>query len=124
MVNWDQVCYALDLTHPEVIAWLGDLFHTICDDWGYDYVKIDFIYAGAIDGIRHDPNVTRAQAYRRGLEAIRDAVGNRFILACGNPIGPSVGARRRRAHRAGRRAVLARRSSAARRRRRSAIRRR
>jgi alpha-galactosidase len=91
LINWMQPCYALDLTHPEVIAYLGALFHTICDDWDYDYVKIDFIFAGAIDGIRHDPNVTRAQAYRRGLEAIRDAVGNRFILACGNPMGPSVG---------------------------------
>jgi alpha-galactosidase len=91
LINWDQTCYALDLTHPAVIAWLDELFRTICDDWGYDYVKIDFIFAGAVDGVRHDPNVTRAQAYRRGLEAIRDAAGNRFVLACGNPMGPSVG---------------------------------
>lgn len=90
-VNWGQNCYALDLTHPEVIAWLRNLFRTICDDWGYDYVKIDFIFAGAVNGVRQDPNVTRAQAYRRGLETIRDAVSNRFILACGNPIGPSIG---------------------------------
>ncbi|MEK7246989.1 MAG: glycoside hydrolase family 36 protein, partial [Chloroflexota bacterium] len=90
-MNWGQMCHALDLTHPEVIGWLGATFRTICGEWGYDYVKIDFIYAGAVDGVRHDPNVTRAQAYRRGLEAIRDAVGLRFILACGNPIGPSVG---------------------------------
>jgi alpha-galactosidase len=91
LINWNQTCYALDLTHPAVIAWLEELFRTICDDWGYDYVKIDFIFAGAVDGVRHDPNVTRAQAYRRGLETIRDAVGNRFVLACGNPMGPSVG---------------------------------
>jgi alpha-galactosidase len=91
LINWQQTCYALDLTHPAVIGWLDELFRTICDDWGYDYVKIDFIFAGAVDGVRHDPNVTRAQAYRRGLETIRDAVGNRFVLACGNPMGPSVG---------------------------------
>ena len=91
LINWQQTCYALDLTHPAVIAWLDELFRTICDDWGYDYVKIDFIFAGAVDGVRHDPNLTRAQAYRRGLETIRDAVGNRFVLACGNPMGPSVG---------------------------------
>ena len=90
-INWGQNCYALDLTHPDVIAWLRDLFRTICDNWGYDYVKIDFIYAGAANGVRHDPNVTRAQAYLRGLETIRDAVGNRFILACGNPMGPAIG---------------------------------
>jgi alpha-galactosidase len=90
-MNWGQMCHALDLTHPEVIRWVGATFRTICQEWGYDYVKIDFIYAGAIDGVRHDPNVTRSQAYRRGLEAIRDAAGSRFILACGNPVGPSVG---------------------------------
>jgi alpha-galactosidase len=90
-LNWGQICHALDLTHPEALAWLETTFRTICDDWGYDYVKIDFIYAGGIDGIRRDANVTRAQAYRRGLEAIRDAVGSRFVLACGNPMGPSIG---------------------------------
>jgi alpha-galactosidase len=90
-INWGQNCYALDVTNPEVIAWLENVFRTICDEWGYDYVKIDFIYAGAVNGVRHDPNVTRAQAYRRGLEAIRDAVGKRFVLACGNPVGPTIG---------------------------------
>ncbi len=67
------------------------VFRTVCEEWGFDYVKIDFIYAGAVDGIRHDPELTRAQAYRRGLEAVREAVGERFILGCGNPMGPSVG---------------------------------
>ncbi|MEX0682721.1 MAG: alpha-galactosidase [Dehalococcoidia bacterium] len=90
-VNWSQPCFALDLTHPEVQAWQAEVFRTILDDWGYDYVKIDFIFAAAVEGVRHDPNMTRAQAYRRGLEIVRDAAGERFVLACGNPIGPSVG---------------------------------
>jgi alpha-galactosidase len=74
-----------------VIDWLERVFQTVTGDWGFDYVKIDFVYAAALDGVRSDPNVTRAQAYRRGLEAIRHAVGDRFILGCGAPIGPSVG---------------------------------
>jgi alpha-galactosidase len=89
--NWGQRCYALDLTRPDVIEWLDDVFTIVSRDWGFDYVKIDFIYAGAIDGVRRDRNVTRAQAYRRGLEAVRQAVGDRFVLACGAPIGPSIG---------------------------------
>jgi alpha-galactosidase len=89
--NWEQLCYALDCTRPEVIDWLERVFRTVTGDWGYDYVKIDFVYAAALDGVRSDPNVTRAQAYRRGLEAIRRAVGERFVLGCGAPIGPSVG---------------------------------
>jgi len=90
-VNWGQPCFTLDTTHPGAIAYVREVFRTIVNDWGYDYVKIDFIFAAAVDGLRHDPNVTRAQAYRRGVEAVREAVGNRFILACGNPQGPSVG---------------------------------
>jgi alpha-galactosidase len=91
MLNWEQRCYALDLTRPEVTEWLGTVFRTIFDEWGYDYVKIDFIYAGAVDGIRFDPNVTRAQAYRSGIEVVRKVAGERFILGCGQPIGPSIG---------------------------------
>jgi alpha-galactosidase len=89
--NWEQLCYALDCTRPDVIDWLEAVFRTVTEDWGYDYVKIDFIYAAAVDGVRHDRNVTRAQAYRRGLGAVRRAVGDRFVLGCGAPIGPSVG---------------------------------
>jgi alpha-galactosidase len=89
--NWGQLCYGLDCTRPEVIEWLERVFRTVCDEWGYDYVKIDFVYAAAIDAERFDTSATRAQAYRRGLEAIRRAVGDRFILGCGAPIGPSVG---------------------------------
>lgn len=89
--NWNQVCYALDLSRDDVIDWLRDVFTTVTRDWGFDYVKIDFIYAGAVDGIRANDGMTRAHIYRRGLQTIRDAVGDRFILGCGDPIGPSIG---------------------------------
>jgi alpha-galactosidase len=91
MINWGQDCYALDLTRSDVIEWLETVFRIVFNDWGFDYIKIDFIYAGAVDGIHFDPNVTRAQAYRRGIEAIRKVAGDRFILGCGNSIGPSIG---------------------------------
>ncbi len=90
MRNWDQECYALDCSQPQALAWVEDLFRQVAA-WGYEYVKIDFIYAAAIAGRRHDPRVTRAQAYRRGVEAIRRAVGERFILGCGALMAPSVG---------------------------------
>ncbi len=91
MLNWGQRCYGLDLTRADVIEWLERVALKIFDEWGFDYVKIDFLYAGAVDGIRHDPELTRAQAYRRGIETIRRIAGERFILGCGHPIGPSIG---------------------------------
>jgi alpha-galactosidase len=83
--------YGLDTTHPEARAWLQETFATVVDEWGYSYLKLDFLYAAALPGERHD-DVTRAEAYRRGLETIRAAVGDdTFILGCGAPQFPSVG---------------------------------
>lgn len=42
--------------------------------------------------MRYDPKLTRAQAYRKGMEAIREGIGeNAFLLGCGSPYGPSIG---------------------------------
>ncbi|MHA1264405.1 MAG: alpha-galactosidase [Candidatus Helarchaeota archaeon] len=84
--------YGLDTTHPEVQQWLRTLFTTLVQDYGFQFLKLDFIYAAAIRGSRYDQSLTRVQAYRKGLEVIRDAVGeNVFLLGCGAPLGPSVG---------------------------------
>lgn len=83
--------YGLDLSHPEVQQWLGEIFRTM-RGWGHELFKVDFLYAGALAGCRHDPRVTRAQAVRKGLEIIREAIGEEaFLLGCGAPLGPSVG---------------------------------
>ncbi|MHA1267148.1 MAG: glycoside hydrolase family 36 protein [Candidatus Helarchaeota archaeon] len=88
---WDRV-YALDLTNPEVQDFLRQTIETLVQEYGFDYLKIDFIYAAAIEGIRHDPTMTRIQAYRKGLEIIREAAGDStFILGCGAPFGPAIG---------------------------------
>lgn len=85
-------CYALDTTHPAVLDWLRQTFHTIVHEWGYKILKLDFLYAAALPGIRHDRQATRAQALRRGLDAIREAAGDdAFLLGCGCPLGPAVG---------------------------------
>ncbi len=82
----------LDTTHPDVLKWLGVLFSTIVNEWGYDYLKLDFLHNGATNGIRYDPEATRAQAFRRGLQAIRDAAGpETYILGCGIPIALGLG---------------------------------
>lgn len=89
--NWGTRNFALDLTHPEVEEWLREVFRTICHDWNFDYLKIDFIYAGALRARRHDRNATGVQAYRRGLALIREIARDRFVLGCGCPFLPSIG---------------------------------
>jgi len=77
--------YALDITHPGAANWLGNLFDTAANDWGYDFFKIDFLEWSLLAAQRfHDPSVTKAAAYRRGVEIMRQAIGpKRHLLDCG-----------------------------------------
>ncbi|UBV43678.1 alpha-galactosidase [Deinococcus taeanensis] len=89
--NWGGPYHALDTTHPDVLAWLRELGRTV-RSWGYTYLKIDFLYGAALPGVRHDPHAGRAEAYRRGIEAFREGVGeDAFILGCGAPLAQSTG---------------------------------
>jgi alpha-galactosidase len=84
--------YALDGTHPEAQKYLEDLFRTLRRDWGVTYFKLDANFWGAMHGGRlHDPNATRIEAYRRGMEAVRRGAGDGFLLGCNHPIWPSFG---------------------------------
>ncbi|MFW9847128.1 MAG: glycoside hydrolase family 36 protein, partial [Candidatus Thorarchaeota archaeon] len=87
---WLGDYYALDLTNQNVISFIEETFKRLRSD-GYEYFKIDFLYDAAIEGRRQDPLMTRGQAIRHGLEAIRRAVGDSFILGCGAPIGTCIG---------------------------------
>lgn len=83
-------CSALDVTHPDVADYLDAVF-ALMASWGIDYFKIDFAYAGALAGQRHE-DVTGVEAYRRGLRTIRQAVGpEATLLGCGAPLLASVG---------------------------------
>lgn len=87
--NWGEPLYALDTTHPDVLDWLSKLIAQ-ARNWGYDYLKLDFLYAGALPGKRYAA-MPREAAYRQGLQAMRQAAGDAFLLACGAPILPSLG---------------------------------
>jgi alpha-galactosidase len=90
--GWRDQAVALDTTHPEVLEWLRRLARTVRHDWGYRILKLDFLFAAALPGVRHDRGATRAQALRRGLEAIRAGAGDdAFLLGCGCPLQPAVG---------------------------------
>ncbi|HXU81762.1 MAG TPA: glycoside hydrolase family 36 protein [Polyangia bacterium] len=84
--------YSLDGTHPEVQKHLRQLFHTMRNEWGCTYFKLDANFWGAIHGGRfHDRKATRIEAYRRGMQAILEGAGDSFILGCNHPIWPSLG---------------------------------
>lgn len=88
--NWNQGLRALDVTHPGAAEYLTRVFRTFVDD-GFDYFKIDFIYAGALDGRRY-ADCSSLDAYREGVRTIREAIGpGPTLLGCGAPLLPSIG---------------------------------
>ena len=88
-ITWEGVPYALDVSHPEVLEWLAGLIRK-ARSWGYTYLKLDFLYAGALPGKRY-ADIPREVAYRNAFEVMREAAGDAYILACGAPILPSLG---------------------------------
>lgn len=83
---------ALDVTHPGVLEHVATACRTLAREHGFRFLKLDFLYAAALPGLRHDARATGAEALRRALETIRGAVGDDVsLLGCGCPLGPAVG---------------------------------
>ena len=88
--NWIGPAYALDPTHPGTREHVESTIRRV-REWGYDFLKLDFIYAAALPGRRHR-EAGREAGYRRAVEVIREAAGDDvYLLACGSPILPSLG---------------------------------
>jgi alpha-galactosidase len=89
---WGTFATALDLTHPDAVQHTKDVIHTAVEDWGFPYLKLDFLSAAALPGRFTDPTRTRAQVLRAALEAARQAAGEQTVLlGCGCPLGPAIG---------------------------------
>ncbi len=86
--------WVLDTTFPGVCDFLEETYKKLSEDWGYEYFKFDFMRSIFLDkGQRFfNPSVTRLEAYRMGLEAIRRGVGpDSYISVCGGHYGGSLG---------------------------------
>ncbi|HJN76808.1 MAG TPA: glycoside hydrolase family 36 protein [Myxococcota bacterium] len=80
----------VDVTHPDAADWLAEQISVRVDE-GWTYLKLDFLYAGAQEGVRQE-DVTGMEAYIRGMQILREAAGEQtWILACGAPMLPSLG---------------------------------
>lgn len=90
--NWNSFTTAMDMTNPEAAAYVEKVVKTASKDWGYEYLKLDFLYAGGLKGDHKQTGMTGAQALRGSMQTIRDAVGREtFLLGCGAPLGSVLG---------------------------------
>ena len=86
-VNWGGF-YSLDIDNEEVRAYLRETFRRVFDEWGFDLVKLDFLYGAAPFGSACE---TRAGRMIRAMEFLRELCGDKLILGCGVPVMPAFG---------------------------------
>ncbi|MDR3263230.1 MAG: hypothetical protein LBT30_02870 [Clostridiales bacterium] len=68
--------FCLDPTHPAVLKRI-DAFLLKILDMGYEYLKLDFVVDGAVEGNHFDPSVTTGTtAYNYGMKYLHDYIEN------------------------------------------------
>ena len=85
--NWSDF-YSLDIDNPEVQDYLRRVFDKVFNTWGFDLVKLDFLYGAAPYGTA---NETRAGRMIRAMKFLRELCGDHPILGCGVPVMPAFG---------------------------------
>ena len=85
--NWGGF-YSLDIDKAEVRDYLRESFRRVFEDWGFDLVKLDFLYGAAPFGSEKE---TRAGRMIRAMEFLRELCGDKLILGCGVPVMPAFG---------------------------------
>ncbi|HPD02910.1 MAG TPA: alpha-galactosidase, partial [Clostridia bacterium] len=80
--------YALDFYIPECAAYIKSCFDKVFDEWGFDMVKLDFLY-GACMVPRN--NKTRGQIMYEAVDFLRECCRDKLILGCGVPMAPAFG---------------------------------
>jgi hypothetical protein len=95
--RWGGTCF--DLTNPVTQKYVYDIAHRLAREWGYTYFKMDGLFTGTAarliyvndsykddelgETVLHDPAMTHIQAYRKGLDIVRQAAGKDvFFLGC------------------------------------------
>ena len=90
--HWDGEFYCLDLSRDDVLEYLRSLMDKLIDQWGFRYLKLDFLYAGFLPGTY--TGITAAEYYERSVTMLTGRTSNAAglplaYLGCGIPLGSS-----------------------------------
>ena len=85
--NWGGF-YSLDLDNQEVMDYIEKCFDRVFNEWGFDLVKLDFLYARAPFP---DEYRTRAAKMIDSMKWLRYLCRDKLILGCGVPLMPAFG---------------------------------
>lgn len=85
--NWGGF-FALDIYNERVREYLREVFDTVLGVWGYDMVKLDFLYACCIIPVH---GKSRGEIMCDAMDFLRELCGDKIILGCGVPLAPAFG---------------------------------
>lgn len=81
--------YCLDLSRDDVISYLDDVMVNIIENWGFRYIKLDFLYAGMLYG-NYTNKTASYKIYTRAIKMLTARTKNKngqavTYLGCGLP---------------------------------------
>lgn len=85
--NWGGF-YSLDIYNPGVREYLKRVFDVVLNEWGYDLVKLDFLYGACVLPMH---NKSRGEIMCDAMNLLRECCGDKLILGCGVPLMPAFG---------------------------------
>ena len=85
--NWGGF-YALNIYNEQARQYVKDVFNEVLNNWGFDLVKLDFLYATAIIPMN---NKTRGEIAYDTIDLLRECVGDKKIIGCGVQQMPCFG---------------------------------
>jgi alpha-galactosidase len=86
--HWRGRFYALDIEIPQVREYLQRVFRRVIEEWGFRFLKLDFLYAA---GMLPRNGKSRGQIMYEGMDLLRELAGDVPILGCGVPLGSAFG---------------------------------
>jgi alpha-galactosidase len=88
-----RLYYGLDITNPRFEEYIRNVIRTVVQEWGFSYIKCDFLFGGCLRGGTHnDLSLSRAEVLKYGMKLIREEAGkDTFIVGCGMPLSTGIG---------------------------------
>ena len=82
--------YALDTLNTEVRSYVLEVLQTMTQEWGFDLLKVDFLYAACM--VPHG-GMNRGELMADAMGLLRTGVedANALLLGCGVPLGSAFG---------------------------------
>ena len=80
--------YTLDIYNDEARAYIKKVFDVVLNEWGYDMVKLDFLYSECVTPRN---GKCRGEIMYEAMQLLRECVGDKLLLGCGVPMSAAIG---------------------------------